>query len=77
MKVVENSPQKHETAPFFLIFFGGACPHTPLAKARCSRHAASRHVYPKSHKFESWAPPPLRNPAYAPVFDTILPLIFY
>ena len=66
MKVVENSPQNARNCTILKNFLGGPCPQTLLTKARSSRHAASRHVYPESPKFQSWAPP-LRNPAYAPV----------
>ena len=38
-------------------------PNTPSkgSQLRCSRHAASRHVYPESPKFQSWAPPPEKS----------------
>ena len=81
MKVVENSPQNARNCTIFKNFLGGAYPQTPLAKARsfaardmqlrCSRHAASRHVYTKSKKFKV-GPPPLRNPAYAPDYTKTL-----
>ena len=53
MKVVENSPQNARNGIISKKFLGGACSQTPLAQARCSPHAASRHVhvYPKSQKF--------------------------
>ena len=60
MKVVENNPQNARNCTIFKNFLGGAYP-----QSHGSRHAASRHVYPKSQNFYSW-PPPLRNPAYAP-----------
>ena len=34
MKVVENSPQNARNCTIFKNFLGGACPQTPLAKAR-------------------------------------------
>ena len=68
MKVVENSPQNVRNCTFIKNFLGGGMPPNPPSKGsqlRCSRHAASWHVYTKFKKFESWASP-LRNPAYAP-----------
>ena len=49
MKESENSPQNAKK------FSWGCMPPNPHSKG--SRHAALRHVYPKSQKFESWAPP--------------------
>ena len=49
-----------QNAPF-KIFFGEACPRTPLANAWL-RHA-SQALPPKKKKIV--APPPLANPAYA------------
>ena len=34
MKVVENSPQNAQNCTIFKNFLEGACPQTPLAKAR-------------------------------------------
>ena len=34
MKVVENSPQNARNCTILKNFLGGACPQTPLAKAR-------------------------------------------
>ena len=34
MKVAENSPQNARNCTIFKNFLGGACPQTPLAKAR-------------------------------------------
>ena len=34
MKVVKNSPQNARNCTIFKNFLGGACPQTPLAKAR-------------------------------------------
>ena len=61
MKVVENSPQNARNCTIFKNFLGGACPQTPLAKARS--FAACISKIPKILKL---GPPPLRNPAYAP-----------
>ena len=68
MKVVKIALKTHEIAPFLKNFLGGACPQTPLAKARSF---AARDMplcgmyiqYPRNFKV---GPPPLRNPAYAP-----------
>ena len=51
----------HEIAPFFKIFLGGACPQTPLAKARSFAASGMYIQNPRNFKV-----PPLRNPAYAP-----------
>ena len=45
-------------------------PPSKGSQLSCSRHAASRHVYPKSQKKLKLGPP-LRNPAYAPECNTI------
>ena len=53
MKVVKIALKTHEIAPFFKNFLGGMPPNPPGkgSQLRYSRHAASRHVYPKSQKF--------------------------
>ena len=64
MKVLKIAFKTHEVAPFLKKFLGGI-PQIPLAKTRCSRHAALRHMYiqnPRNFKVG----PPLRNLAYAP-----------
>ena len=61
-KVVENSPQNARNCTIFKNFLGGACPQTPLATARS--FAARDIKIPKNFRV---GPPPLRNPAYAPV----------
>ena len=64
MKVVENSPQNARNCTIFKNFLGGACPQTPLAKARSF---AARDMYIQNPKnFKVGPPPPPRNPAYAP-----------
>ena len=71
MKVAENSSQNARNSTIVKKFLGGGMPPNPHSKGsqlRCSRHAASRHVYPYQKKFKV-GPPPLRNPAYAP--DTV------
>ena len=78
MKVVENSPQNARNCIIFKNFLGGACPQTPLAKARsfAARDMPLRGMYiqnPKNFKVE---PPPLRNPAYAPAIQHITNILF-
>ena len=63
MKVVENSPQNAQNCTIFKNFLGGACPQTPLAKARSF---AARGMYIQNPKNLKVGPAPLRNPAYAP-----------
>ena len=68
MNVAENSPQNARNCTIFKNFLGGACPQTPLAKARSfaagdMRFAACISKIPEILKL---GPPPLRNPAYAP-----------
>ena len=72
MKVVENNPQNARNCSIFKNFLGGACPQTPLAKARSfatCRFAACISKIPEIFKL---GPPPLRNPAYAPGNTTYL-----
>ena len=60
MKVAENSPQNARNCTIFKNLLGGGMPPNPPSKGsqlRCSRHAASRHVYPKSQKFKVGPPP--------------------
>ena len=68
MKVVENSPQNARNCTIFLNFLGGACPQTPLAKARsfAARDMPLRGMYIQNPRNFKVGPPPLRNPAYAP-----------
>ena len=65
MKVVENSPQNARNCTIIKNFLGGACPQTPLTKARsfAARDMPLRGMYTQNFKV---GPPPLRNPAYAP-----------
>ena len=63
MKVVENSPQNARNCTIFKNFLGGACPQTPLAKAR----SFAACIYKIKKQFNV-GPPPLRNPAYAPAY---------
>ena len=73
MKVVENSPQNARNCTIFKNFLGGACPQTPLEKARsfAARDMTLCGMYNQNHTNFKVGPPPLRNPAYAPV-DTIV-----
>ena len=73
MKVVENSPQNARNCIIFKNFLGGACPQTPLAKARsfAARDMPQSGMYIQNHKNFKVGPPPLRNPAYAPGNVTI------
>ena len=54
MKVAENSPQNARNCTISKKILGGACPQTPLAKARnfaAREDIVSDLVYPKSQKF--------------------------
>ena len=61
MKVVENSPQNARNCTIIKNFLGGACPQTPLAKARSfaarARHAASRMYIQNPRNFKVGPPP--------------------
>ena len=75
MKVVKIALKTHEIAPYLKNFFGGACPQTPLAKARSftARDMPLRGMYIQNPRnFKGGPPPPLRNPAYAPGYGIIL-----
>ena len=69
MKVVENSPQNARNCTIFKNFLGGACPQTPLATVRSDMLATCHFAAGISNfqKIFELGPPPLRNPAYAPV----------
>ena len=64
MKVAENSPQNARNCTILKKILGGACPQTPLAKARSF---AARGMYIQNPRSFKVGPPPLTNPAYAPV----------
>ena len=70
MKVVENSPQNARNCTIFKNFLGAACPQTPLAKARsfAARDMPLCGMYIQNPYNFKVGPPPLRNPAYAPVY---------
>ena len=61
MKVVEDSPQNARNCTIFKNFLGGACPQTPLAKARsfAARDMPLRGMYIQIHKKIKVGPPPL------------------
>ena len=67
MKVVENNPQNARNCTILKKFLGGACPQTPLAKARS--FATCIYKIPEILKL---GPPPLINPAYAPENTTCI-----
>ena len=71
MKVVENSPENPRICNILINFLGGACPQTPLAKARsfAARDMPLRGIHIQNHRNFKVGPPPLRNPAYAPVIS--------
>ena len=56
MKVVENSPQNARNCTIFFNFLGGACPQTPLAKAR---NFAAREIF--SEILRLGPPPPEKS----------------
>ena len=66
MKVVEDSPQNARNSTIFKNFLGGACPQTPLAKARSFAARDMRLCGMYIPEILKLPPPPLRNPAYAP-----------
>ena len=68
MKVVKIALKTHEIAPFLKIFLRGACPQTPLAKARsfAARDMPRSGMYIQNPRNFKVGPPLLRNPAYAP-----------
>ena len=58
MKVVEDSPQNARNCTIFKNFLGGACPQTPLTKARS--FAACRPIS-KISEILKLAPPPEKS----------------
>ena len=68
MKVAENSPQNARNCTILKKILGGACPQTPLAKARsfAARDMPLRGMYIQNPRNFKVGPPPLTNPAYAP-----------
>ena len=66
MKVVENSPQNSRNCTIFFNVLEGACPQTPLAKARSFAARDMPACISKIPEILKLPPPPLRNPAYDP-----------
>ena len=68
MKVVENSPQNARNCTIFKIFLGGACPQTPLAKARsfAARDMPLRGMYIQNPGNFKVGPPPLEKSCIRP-----------
>ena len=68
MKVAENSPQNARNCTISKKILWGACPQTPLAKARsfAARDMPLRGKYIQNPRNFKVGPPPLKNPAYAP-----------
>ena len=70
MKVVKIALKTHEIAPCLKIFLGGACPQTPLAKARsfAARDMPLRGMYIQNPKNFKVGPPPLEKSCMRPCF---------
>ena len=60
MKLAENSPQNARNRTFLKNFLGGACPQTPLAKARsfAARDMPLRGMYIQNPRNFKVGPPP-------------------
>ena len=60
MKVVGNSPQNARNCTIFKNFLGGACPQTPLTKARsfAAHDMPLRGMYIQNPKNFKVGPPP-------------------
>ena len=67
--MVENNLQNARNCIILKKILGGACPQTPLAKARsfAPRDMPLRGMYIQNPRNEKVGPHTLRNPAYAPV----------
>ena len=63
MKVAENSPQNARNCTIFKNFLGGACPQTPLAKARsfAARNMPLRGMYIQNPRNFKVGPPPEKS----------------
>ena len=63
MKVLENSPQNARNCAIIKNFLGGACPQTPLAKARsfAARDMPLRGMYTQNSKNFTVGPPPEKS----------------
>ena len=61
MKVVENNPQNARNCTILKNFLGGACPQTPLTKARsfAARDMPRSGMYIQNPRILKLGPPPL------------------
>ena len=68
MKVVEISPQNARNCTILKNFLGGACPQTPLAKARsfAARDMPLRGMYIENPRSFEVGPPPLEKSCIRP-----------
>ena len=64
MKVVENSPQNARNCTILKNFLGGACPQTPLTKARS--------LYIQNPQNFKVGPPPLEKSCIRPWVDAYM-----
>ena len=73
MKVVENSPQNARNCTIFKNFLGGACPQTPLSKARsfAARDMPLRGMYIQNPRNFKVGPPPPEKSCIRPDKATI------
>ena len=68
MKVVENSPKNAQNCTIFKNFLGGMPPNPPkIGSQLAARDMQLRGMYIQNPRNFKVGPPPLRNPAYAPV----------
>ena len=74
MKVVENSPQNPRNCTIFKNFLGGACPQTPLAKARslAARDMPLRGMYIQNPRNFKVGPPPPEKSCIRPWVNGIV-----
>ena len=74
MKVVKNSPQNARNCTIFKNFLGGACPQTPLAKARsfAAREMPLRGMYIQNPRNLKVGPPPLEKSCIRPWLCDVL-----
>ena len=73
MKVAENSPQNARNCTIFKNFLGGACPQTPLAKARsfAARDMPLRGMYIQNPGNFKVGPPPPEKSCIRPCVHSI------
>ena len=80
MKVVENSPQNARNCSIFKNFWGGACPQTPLAKARsfAARDMPLRGMYIQNPRNFKVGPSPPEKSCMRPwVTNSFVIIIYY